>query len=355
MPKDILPRHERGNKDGARRKPRDTEPDTKMYHQDDASGSGTIDVADLPLEIFRKRLRGIRGNGPNFMACCPAHRDTKPSLSVTELPDGTVLLNCFAKCPIQKVLEALGLKFQHLYPSGYAQQFNKRGSSLRSVTKSPPKSFATVEEPVINHERFRKIICESRAHLGKRLLKVAGDLRVTEPALNSLRIGVLDKLAVFPERDDRRRPVGICYRSREGDRKFEKGGKRGLTIPVTQPTDNGPLYIAEGATDAAALLAAGVRAIGRPSAKLSALATLWLVRYLERHDPDTIVVVGDNNDPDRGEGVGEVAARELAEYLATRLGRSIMWGLPRLGFKDVREQYAAGEWSRGLRKWEARA
>jgi hypothetical protein len=343
----MIPRAPKGCKDGRRNRSR-TEPTADPHHLGDDSGGGDIRVTDLPLDILRKRLVGMRGSGPNYTALCPAHRDTRPSLAVTELPNAKVLVYCHAACPVENVLAALGLKLCHLFPSGYARQFNARAADLCPTAAPPARA---VEEPDIDHARFRRIVREARAAAGRRLYAFAGDLGVTVEALNLLRVGVANGRAAFPERDDRRRPVGVCYRSRGGRRSFAGGGKRGLSIPHEQPTENGPLYVAEGGTDTAALLSAGVRAIGRPAAKVSPLATLWLTRYLERQ-PGRVVVLGDNDGPDGGEGLGRVAAKGLAAELAERLGRRVLWALPRPGFKDVRDQVAAGEWSRGVQMRE---
>lgn len=355
MPKRMIPRAAKVCKEDGRTRPR-TGPTADLRRPGGDSPPGDIEVTDLPIGILRKRLRGLRGSGPNFMALCPAHNDSKPSLSVTELPDGKVLLCCHADCPTGKVLDALGLKFCHLFPSGYARQMNDRAAELSPIPDPRPQR---VEEPEVDHARFRRIIRAARVDAARMLYSFAGDLGVTVEALNLLRVGAANGRAVFPERDDRRRPVGICYlgicyRSRGGRRSFEGGGKRGLTIPHEQPTEDGPLYVAEGGTDTAALLSAGARAIGRPAAKVSPVAMLWLTRYLERH-PGRVVVLGDNDEPDRGKVLGEVAARGLAAELTERLGRPVLWALPRPGFKDVREQVAAGEWSRGVQLREVRA
>jgi len=45
-----------------------------------------------------------RGKG---MACCPAHDDRRPSLSLTDGADGCLLLNCHAGCDFWDILDAL--------------------------------------------------------------------------------------------------------------------------------------------------------------------------------------------------------------------------------------------------------
>ena len=48
------------------------------------------------------------------MACCPAHDDRNPSLSIREAED-RVLIHCFAGCPPADVLAAIGLELADLY------------------------------------------------------------------------------------------------------------------------------------------------------------------------------------------------------------------------------------------------
>ena len=51
-----------------------------------------------------------------WMACCPAHQDKSPSLTIRECDDGRVLLHCFAGCGATDVLGAIGLDFDVLFP-----------------------------------------------------------------------------------------------------------------------------------------------------------------------------------------------------------------------------------------------
>lgn len=72
-------------------------------------------TADALLSV----LGGVRRTGAGrWVARCPSHEDRAPSLSVRELPDGRVLLHCFAGCPTHDVLGAVGLDFAALFPEG---------------------------------------------------------------------------------------------------------------------------------------------------------------------------------------------------------------------------------------------
>jgi hypothetical protein len=56
-----------------------------------------------------------RQSGENFMARCIGHDDRRPSLSVRQLPDGFVLLHCFAGCDTRSRLIPL-LEQRGLWP-----------------------------------------------------------------------------------------------------------------------------------------------------------------------------------------------------------------------------------------------
>jgi len=71
------------------------------------------------LDATYERLRqlpGARGNGDSFTACCPAHDDSRASLSVGRGDDGRVLVHCHAGCAPEAVLSALGLDWFDLLP-----------------------------------------------------------------------------------------------------------------------------------------------------------------------------------------------------------------------------------------------
>ena len=63
------------------------------------------------------RLDAVRTTGPGrWLARCPAHEDRHPSLAIRALEDGRTLLHCFAGCPVDSVVSALGLRLSDLFP-----------------------------------------------------------------------------------------------------------------------------------------------------------------------------------------------------------------------------------------------
>ena len=68
-----------------------------------------------PQEIIG-RLSGVRKTETGWLALCPAHDDSKPSLSVGIGTKGQVLVKCFAGCPTEAIVEALRLRMADLFP-----------------------------------------------------------------------------------------------------------------------------------------------------------------------------------------------------------------------------------------------
>lgn len=69
--------------------------------------------ADTLLEKLHKPRATGRGT---WIACCPAHEDKSPSMTIRELDDGRVLVHCFAGCAVVEILGAVGLEFDALFP-----------------------------------------------------------------------------------------------------------------------------------------------------------------------------------------------------------------------------------------------
>ncbi|WP_028100450.1 hypothetical protein [Pseudoduganella violaceinigra] len=80
----------------------------------------------MSIESLLEKLDGVRQTGHGkFVARCPSHNDSNPSLSITVTGLGVVLLHCFAGCATCDVLDAVDLDFADLYPprismDGYA-------------------------------------------------------------------------------------------------------------------------------------------------------------------------------------------------------------------------------------------
>ena len=62
------------------------------------------------------RLEKVKGTKGRWTACCPAHADRSPSLAITHLDDGRILLKCFAGCSANEIVSAVGMDIGDLFP-----------------------------------------------------------------------------------------------------------------------------------------------------------------------------------------------------------------------------------------------
>ncbi len=66
-------------------------------------------------EDFLSLLSKVKETKPNqYVACCPAHNDKNPSLSI-KFDNGKILLKCFAGCSVDDILNSLRLEKPDLY------------------------------------------------------------------------------------------------------------------------------------------------------------------------------------------------------------------------------------------------
>ena len=72
----------------------------------------------MNIDIILSRLNKVKTTSKDneYLALCPNHSDKSPSLSIKELPDGRILINCFAGCESKQVLDSMGLSFEDLFP-----------------------------------------------------------------------------------------------------------------------------------------------------------------------------------------------------------------------------------------------
>lgn len=81
-------------------------------------------TAAAPYDNLLARLTKVKSTGKrSCMACCPAHEDRTPSLSIKEGNGGTVVLTCHAGCETSDVVAALGLSMSDLFPASEVPAF----------------------------------------------------------------------------------------------------------------------------------------------------------------------------------------------------------------------------------------
>jgi len=103
-----------------------------------------MNAAEIANRLNAKR------NGSGWTALCPAHADTNASLSISESPDGKILLHCFAGCTPEQIVAAMGLKMSDLFSREHKENsyfvcaydyVDAENKLLFQVVRFNPKSF----------------------------------------------------------------------------------------------------------------------------------------------------------------------------------------------------------------------
>ena len=136
----------------------------------------------MSIELFLSKLSKVKARGSGrWIACCPAHDDRNPSMTVTELPDTRVLVHCFAECSVPDIVSAVGLQISDLMPE---RVFGDRHAPIRRPYPAADilKTMATESliaalsasklangTPLSDAERARLLVASSRLAGARRI------------------------------------------------------------------------------------------------------------------------------------------------------------------------------------------
>lgn len=71
----------------------------------------------MSIELLLSRMQKVKSTGKHRWLCqCSAHNDKSPSLAISVMEDGKILLNCFAGCDTYSILQAAGLDWDAIFP-----------------------------------------------------------------------------------------------------------------------------------------------------------------------------------------------------------------------------------------------
>lgn len=74
-----------------------------------------MDIRTFLETLQSKTGRAAQKSGANYSACCPAHDDQNPSLSISEGEDGRILVKCFRGCDVADICRSLDLQISDLF------------------------------------------------------------------------------------------------------------------------------------------------------------------------------------------------------------------------------------------------
>ena len=277
------------------------------------------------LAEFLGNLDKVSESGDGWSARCPCrgHSDFRPSMSINII-DGKFIPCCHRDCDFEDIVQSAGMMVSEMFESA---------PSTRSAVLPPRriKDFAPKElKPVTRcwdgfQEHFQN---QANAQL---LEQLAQQLLVSVESLRSIGVGWCRQQScwTFPEWNGEKVICGFLRRFAHGKKLSLKGGSRGLTLPSGWCQSDQRLHICEGASDVAAAVDSGMRAIGRPGLKsgFDDLAVLL------KEESAEIVVVADND----SEGAGRTGAEKLAQRLSNALQKPIKVMAPPKKYKDLRE------------------
>jgi hypothetical protein len=99
----------------------------------------------MKIQDFLDNLEKVRVTREHqWQACCPAHDDRTPSLSIALGDDERILLTCHAGCDVQSILQALHLELKDLFPK--ANKTSKKTNEKVPATPRDDGFFGTFEE-----------------------------------------------------------------------------------------------------------------------------------------------------------------------------------------------------------------
>lgn len=106
-----------------------------------------------PIEKVLAHFPNAQKRGDEWIDCCPAHDDSRPSLSIKAADDGTVLLTCRSNgCSAKSIVTAKGLQMKDLFPrppNSPAQAAPKLASVKRTIPDKPTRpTFPTSHDAI---------------------------------------------------------------------------------------------------------------------------------------------------------------------------------------------------------------
>lgn len=105
----------------------------------------------LSIQEILGRLEGVRSAGEGWMACCPAHADRNPSLSIRER-GGKILLHCFANCTTEAICDALQIRVSDLFSEPGAAR-----NAQPEIVREAQKRIAGLRSHLTRQDRERAV------------------------------------------------------------------------------------------------------------------------------------------------------------------------------------------------------
>lgn len=132
-------------------------------------------MSDTGAAEILAKLRGVRPRNKaqtKWFALCPVHEEKTPSLSITELSDGRVLMYCFGcGAGFEQIIEAIGLRKHWGFPDTAPTRLTSNHFQVREVIRAFEVELQIASHLCSNiaagrvfnkHDRARALQCAKR-------------------------------------------------------------------------------------------------------------------------------------------------------------------------------------------------
>lgn len=165
-------------------------------------GEGRAAMREPPaLPVILEAVRARPAGRGRWTGHCPAHEDRTPSLSIALGQDGRILLHCFAGCPVESILSALGLDWKDIFPEGDFDPLKVHPVRWEAPPPTPDEGRRRALERLWAEA---VPLSSPKGEVGRRYLEARGlELAKVLPGLGNLRVH-----PALEYRDEEGRPLG---------------------------------------------------------------------------------------------------------------------------------------------------
>jgi hypothetical protein len=272
----------------------------------------------VTVQEVLSRLERVSKTPTGWMARCPAHEDSRPSLSVAATEEGRILLRCFAGCEVAAIVDRLRIEVRDLFADASAPPAavaESSGGGVAPAARVPPVA-----------AWLRQVRALPDAEIGRLFgASTRTGAAVVFRYADSTGRFLYDKFRPLGDRKvfwrvPRGRPSALY-----GLADLAKAGGRHRAIVV------------EGELDLHALRAVGIHGVVSVPDGAGSRLSPELLRPLDGYE--RILIATDADDP------GEELARRLRQELGAKRCRRVVFRDGDALFKDANDALKAG-WTR---------